>query len=344
VRLGDLATLLGARLLGDADVDGAIDIVGLKNVAEAGVGHVGFVAHAHERQAAFSTGASALLVDLDFAAEHAHELPCPVLVADVPSVALRLAIEALHPIPVTPSAGRHPSAVVAASAVVGSDVVLGAGVVIEDGVVVGDGCVLGPHVVLRHGVRLGQGVRIGPGTVVGDDGFVFDDDGVPIRPVASVVIDDGVWLGANVAVDRGLLRDTRIGRDCRIDNLVQVGHDVVIGANVVVVAQVGIAGYVTIGDGVTIAGQAGVNPHVRIAAGVRVGGQAGVTNDVDVTGAVVAGTPAFLHHEWLKAMARLKHLDATERRLRAAERTLARLAPSPASPASSTTSTTRDPP
>ena len=331
MKLGDLATLIGARLIGDADVDGATEIAGLKNVAEAGVGHVGFVAHAHERRAAFSTGASALLVDLDFAAEHAHELPCPVLVADVPSVALRLAIEALHPIPTEPR-GRHPSAVVADSAVVGSDVVLGAGVVIEDDVVVGDGCVVGPNVVLRHGVCLGLRVRVGPGTVIGDDGFVFDDDGVPLRPVASVVIGDDVWLGANVSVDRGLLRDTRIGARGRIDNLVQVGHDVVIGANVVIVAQVGIAGWVTIGDGVTIAGQAGVNPHVRIASGVRVGGQAGVTNDIDTDGAVVAGTPAFAHHEWLKAMARLKHLDATERRLRRLERTVATLTASVSPP------------
>jgi UDP-3-O-[3-hydroxymyristoyl] glucosamine N-acyltransferase len=182
----------------------------------------------------------------------ARSLPCPVLVADVPSVALRLAIEALHPIPTEPR-GRHPSAVVAVSALIGSDVVLGAGVVIEDDVVVGDGCVVGPNVVLRHGVCLGLRVRVGPGTVIGDDGFVFDDDGVPLRPVASVVIGDDVWLGANVSVDRGLLRDTRIGARGRIDNLVQVGHDVVIGANVVIVAQVGIAGWVTIGDGVTIA-------------------------------------------------------------------------------------------
>lgn len=331
MRLGDLAALLGVRFLGDADVDGAIDIERVRSVDEADVYDLGFVAHAHDRRVAFRSRAGALLVDEDFAAEHAHELPCPLLVASVPSVALRLAIEALHPITHQPPL-RAPAAVVAVSALIGADVVLGAGVVIEDDVVVGDGCVVGPNVVLRHGVCLGLRVRVGPGTIIGDDGFVFDDDGVPLRPVASVVIGDDVWLGANVAVDRGLLRDTRIGARARIDNLVQVGHDVVIGANVVIVAQVGIAGWVTIGDGVTIAGQAGVNPHVRIASGVRVGGQAGVTNDVDTDGAVVAGTPAFAHHDWLKSMARLKHLDATERRLRRLERTVALLTASVSPP------------
>ena len=343
MRLGDLAALLGVRFLGDADVDGAIDIERVRSVDEADVYDLGFVAHAHDRRVAFRSRAGALLVDEDFAAEHAHELPCPLLVASVPSVALRLAIEALHPITHQPPLRAPAAVVVAVSAVIGADVVLGAGVVIEDDVVVGDGCVVGPNVVLRHGVCLGLRVRVGPGTIIGDNGFVFDDDGVPLRPVASVVIGDDVWLGANVAVDRGLLRDTRIGARGRIDNLVQVGHDVVIGANVVIVAQVGIAGWVTIGDGVTIAGQAGVNPHVRIASGVRVGGQAGVTNDVDTDGAVVAGTPAFAHHEWLKSMARLKHLDATERRLRRLERTVALLTAS-VSPPIPALPTTKDSP
>jgi len=314
MKLGALATLCDARLLGDGDVD----VTHVAAVADASAGAVAFIGHAHDRQAAHTTGASAVIADVDFAAEHAHELPCAVLVADAPSRALRLAIAALHPRPAP--TGRHESAVVASDAVVAADVVIAAGCVLEGGVVVGSGCVLDPGVILRRGVRLGARVRIGPGSVLGDDGFVFDDDGAPIPGVAGVVVGDDCWIGANVCIDRGLLRDTRLGARCRIDNLVQIGHDVVLGDDVVVVAQTGIAGHVTVGDGCTLAGQSGVNPHVRIAAGVRVGGQAGVTHDVVDAGAVLSGTPAFAHHAWLKAMARLKRLDDVERRLRALER------------------------
>lgn len=314
MKLSDLAAAIDARLLGDADVE----VVGVASVGEAAATDVAFIGHAHDRAAARVTAAAAVIADLDFAAEHAHELPCAVLVAESPSRALRLALAALRPLPAIP-AGRHQSAVIAAGAVVAGDASVGPGVVIESGVVVGAGCVVGPRVVLRRGTRLGARVRIGPGTVLGDDGFVFDDDGVPIPGVAGVVIGDDCWIGANVCIDRGLLRDTRLGARCRVDNLAQIAHDVVLGDDVVVVAQTGIAGHATIGDGCTFGGQSGVNPHVRLAPRVRVGGQAGVTHDVTTDGAVVAGTPAFAHHAWLKAMARLKRRDLVERRLRALE-------------------------
>jgi UDP-3-O-[3-hydroxymyristoyl] glucosamine N-acyltransferase len=316
MRLAELAARCGARLIGDGDVVvarvGAID--------EADRGTVAFIGHAHDRQAARSTQAAAVIADDDFGAEHAHELPCAVLVASAPARALRLAIEALHPISAPRSHTlRHPSAVIADTAQVADDVVVGAGCVVEEDVVIGAGSVLHPSVVVRRGVRLGARVRVGPGSVLGDDGFVFDEGGVHVAGAAGVVVGDDCFIGATVCIDRGLLRDTRLGARCRVDNLVQIGHDVVLGDDVVIVAQAGLAGHATVGIGASIGGQAGLNPHVRLAPRVRVGGQAGVTNDVVNEGAIVAGTPAFLHHEWLKAMARLRRQDELERRLRALE-------------------------
>jgi UDP-3-O-[3-hydroxymyristoyl] glucosamine N-acyltransferase len=264
-----------------------------------------------------------------------------VFAAVEPARVLLSAIALLHPAPPLVS-GVSSSAVVDVDAVIGAGVFVGDNAVIGkatigagsrigalcfvgDGVVVGAGCVLSPGAIVLHGVTLGERVLIGPGSVVGDDGFVFAPAGtqnLPVRHAAAVVIGDDVELGANVCVDRGLLRDTRIGARTKIDNLAQVAHDVVIGADVVIIAQVGIAGFATIGDQVALAGQAGVNPHVRVAPRVRVGGQAGVVNDVDVDGAVVSGTPAFAHHDWLKSMARFKTLDALEKRVRRIERTL----------------------
>ncbi len=328
MRLADLAAAIEARLIGDGDVD----VSAVRAVDDATACDVTFAAHAHERRAAFSCAAAAVIVDEAFAADHAHELPCAVLCADSPPRALQRAIEVLHAAPASRARHRgiHPSAVVAASARFGTDVDVGALCVVGRDVVVGDGCVLLPGAILLDGVRLGNNVRVGPGSVVGDDGFVFApgsgahrDENLPIRHLASVVLEDGVELGANVCVDRGFLRDTVVGARTRVDNLVQVAHDVVIGADSVVTAQVGIAGYARLGRRVAIAGQAGINPHARLADDVRVGGQSGVTHDVVDVGAVVSGTPAFGHHEWLKAMARLKTLDALEKRVRLLEQQLA---------------------
>ena len=303
MKLGVLAELTGARLIGAADVE----VVSVCAVVGAGPSDLAFVGHAHDRHEARITQAAALLVDEEFAANCAHELPCPVLCAADSSVVLARCIDALHPLPQR-FVGIHDRAVIASSAVIGVDVDIGAGVVIGEGCVIGDGCVIGENAVLKHGVRLGKRVRVGPGCVFGDDGFVFASDGRPVRHVGCVVVDDDVWFGANVCVDRGLLRNTFVGARSKIDNLVQVAHDVVIGEDVVIAAFVGIAGHATVGAGASIAGQAGVNPHVIIAPRVRVGGQAGVTHDIDVDGAAVSGTPAFAHRDWLKAMARMRRL------------------------------------
>ena len=312
----------------------------MRAIDEAGATDLSFAAHAHERRAAFSCAAAAVIVDDEFAADHAHELPCAVLASPEPSRTLLAAIAALHPAPSLP-VGIDPSAQVDDDAVIGAGVFIGRNAVVGkarladgcrigplcfvgDDVVVGAGSVLHPGAILLAGVTLGARVVIGPGSVVGDDGFVYAPAGaqnLPVRHAGSVILGDDVELGANVCVDRGLLRDTCVGPRTKIDNLVQVAHDVVIGADVVVIAQVGIAGFAIIGDQAALAGQSGVNPHVRIAARVRVGGQAGVVSDVDDDGAVVSGTPAFPHHAWLKSMARLKTLDALEKRVRVLERT-----------------------
>ncbi len=299
MQLGALAAAIGARLLGDAD----LEVVRVCAIDEAHAGDLAFVDHAHARRAAFRTTATAILVDETFAANHAHELDCAVVCGDDVSLLLLRALQTLHPTS-TSTARIHPSATIADSAVIAADVLVGPGVVVEDDVVVGAGTTLGPHVVLRRGVHIGARVRIGSGCVIGDEGFVFASDGTPVPHVASVIVDDDVWLGANVCIDRGLLRDTRVGARSRIDNLVQVAHDVVIGSDVVIAALVGIAGHATIGAGASLAGQAGIGPHVRLAPRVRVGGQAGVTTDVVDEGAAVSGTPAFPHRDWLKATAR----------------------------------------
>jgi UDP-3-O-[3-hydroxymyristoyl] glucosamine N-acyltransferase len=303
MQLGALAAAIGARLLGDAN----LEVVRVCAIENARAGDLAFVDHAHARRAAFHTTATALIVDETFAANHAHELDCAVLCGDDTSLLLLRALQTLHPTE-TPPPRRHPSATIAASTSIAADVSVGPGAVVEDDVVIGAGTILGPHVVLRRGVHIGARVRIGAGCVLGDEGFVFASDGTPVPHVGSVAVDDDVWLGANVCIDRGLLRDTRIGARCRIDNLVHIAHDVVIGCDVVIAALVGIAGHATIGAGASLAGQAGIGPHVRLAARARVGGQAGVTTDVVDEGAAVSGTPAFPHRDWLKATARSRRI------------------------------------
>jgi len=246
--------------------------------------------------------------------------------------------------------GIHPSAVIDPSAQIGADVqigplaVIGARAVIGAGSVIGPQCyvgadaVLGAGAFLREGVRLAARVTIGarffahPGAVVGADGFSFvtpEPSGVEkaratlgdqgavtaqawarIHSLGSVSIGDDVELGANSCIDRGTVRDTRIGDRVKFDNLVHIGHNVVIGNDCLICGQVGIAGSTQVGNNVVLAGQTGVGDNLFIGDNVITGGATKVMSNVPA-GRVMLGYPAVKmdsHIESYKALRRLPRL------------------------------------
>jgi UDP-3-O-[3-hydroxymyristoyl] glucosamine N-acyltransferase len=128
------------------------------------------------------------------------------------------------------------------------------------------------------------------------------------------VIEDDVEIGANSTIDRGALKETRIGRGTKIDNLVHVGHNCEIGEDVILVALTGISGSSTVGSGAVIAGQVGIGDHVHVGPGVILGGQSGVFNGKTLTneghkpGTVFFGTPARPLKQVLREQATLARL------------------------------------
>jgi len=186
-------------------------------------------------------------------------------------------------------------------------------------------------------VRIGNRVVIQDGAVLGSDGFGFarraDGTHHKIPQIGGVVIEDDVEIGAQTAIDRPAVGETRIGAGSKIDNLVQVAHGVTVGRNVLLAAQVGVAGSTTIEDGVTLAGQVGVAGHLTIGKGVVATAQTGIPNSVE-PGAFISGYPAIANRDWLKSSAvfrRLpdmrKQLAELEARIRELETKLAEVAP-----------------
>ncbi|MGD0096435.1 MAG: UDP-3-O-(3-hydroxymyristoyl)glucosamine N-acyltransferase [Terracidiphilus sp.] len=198
-----------------------------------------------------------------------------------------------------------PCAVIGDGASVGAGTRIEAGAVIGDGVQIGRDCRIYPRVVLYPGVTLGNRVIVHAGAVLGADGFGYVRDAKTGRYTqfpqqGTLVIEDDVEIGANTTIDRGALRETRIGRGTKTDNLVHVGHNCEIGEDVILVTGVGISGSCTVGNGAVIAGQVGIGDHAHIGPGVILGGQAGVLSGKTVTnegmgvkpGTVLWGTPA----------------------------------------------------
>ena len=187
---------------------------------------------------------------------------------------------------------------------------------------------------IRERVSLGHRVVVQDGAVIGSDGFGFarraDGTHHKIPQVGGVTIEDDVEIGANAAIDRPAVGETRVGAGTKIDNLVQVAHGVTIGRDVLLAAQVGIAGSSTLEDKVTLAGQVGVAGHLTIGTGVIATAQTGIPNSVDA-GSFISGYPAIDNRDWLKSSAvfrRLPELKKTvsdlQKRLEALE---ARLGP-----------------
>jgi UDP-3-O-[3-hydroxymyristoyl] glucosamine N-acyltransferase len=220
----------------------------------------------------------------------------------------------------------YPFAYIGENAAVGSDTVVYPGAFIGDGSTIGKGCLIYPHVTIRESVTIGNGVIIHPGAVIGSDGFgyVFKD-GVhhKIPQVGTVIVEDGVEIGANTTIDRATTGVTRIGAGTKIDNLVQIAHNVKIGRAAVIVAQVGIAGSSEIGDGVVLGGQVGVADHATIEAGVMVGAQSGLMGHV--TRGAYSGSPAIPHRDWLKSMALFSKLPELNKRIRELEEKISSL-------------------
>jgi UDP-3-O-[3-hydroxymyristoyl] glucosamine N-acyltransferase len=214
--------------------------------------------------------------------------------------------------------------------VVGEGAQLGAGVVLHSGVVVGDNCKLGPNTILFPNVtiyprtEIGQRVRIHAGTVIGADGYGYVlDQGAhrKVPQVGNVIVGDDVEIGANVAIDRGALGPTVIGKGTKIDNLVQIAHNVQIGEHCIVIAQVGVAGSTKLGNYVILAGQAGVGGHLKIGDKVTVGAQAGVMNDIP-DGQMWLGSPAQPDKQTKRQMIAIQHLPELLRRVTRLEKKL----------------------
>jgi UDP-3-O-[3-hydroxymyristoyl] glucosamine N-acyltransferase len=212
-----------------------------------------------------------------------------------------------------------PCAVIGEGASLGAGTRVEAGAVIGQNVHIGEHCRIYPRVTIYSGTTLGNRVVVHAGAVLGADGFGYVRDAATgaytqFPQQGTLVIEDNVEIGANSTIDRGALRQTRIGRGTKIDNMVHVGHNCDIGQNVILVALTGISGSCTVGDGAVIAGQVGIGDHAHIGPGVILGGQAGVFSGAKVTneglkpGTVLWGTPARPLKQVLRELAVLARL------------------------------------
>jgi UDP-3-O-[3-hydroxymyristoyl] glucosamine N-acyltransferase len=334
MKLGELATKLGAELHGDAE----LEITGVKGIEEAGPAEVTFVANPKYAGLARTTRAAAVLVEPEF-----PEIEAATLRLKNPYLAFSRALGFFYQPPVY-APGIHPTAVIDPTALIGEGAHIGAYVVIGPRVMLGAQATLLPHVVLYPGVEagshlfahahavvredciLGDDVTLENGAIVGADGFGFakNDDGhwEKIPQSGPVRLGNRVDVQANATIDRATVGETRIGDGTKVDNLVQVGHASHVGENTLICAQAGLAGSSIIGNNVILTGQTGVAGHCTVGDGVILTAQSAVSHDIPA-GKVISGSPGFDNRVWLRAVSLFQRLPELAKRLDRVEKKLA---------------------
>jgi UDP-3-O-[3-hydroxymyristoyl] glucosamine N-acyltransferase len=336
MKLGELAARLGCRLEGDPD----IEITGVAGLEQAEPGQLTFLANMKYAPKVKTTRASAILVQ-----QPARDAALASLVSENPYLDFARALGFFYQ-PPRPPPGIHPTAVIAATASIGEGASIGPYVTVGERVALGRNAVLHPHAVIYEGAQIGEDFtahshavvrefcRVGDrvilqnGVVVGGDGFGFAKraDGTHYKIVQSgvTVIEDDVEIQSLTSIDRATMGETRVKRGAKLDSLVQVGHACVVGEDNIICAQAGLAGSSILGKSVLLAGQSGISGHLTIHDNATIYAQAGVGGDV-AAGSIVAGSPAFEHRTWLRAITAFPKLPDLVRAVRQLEKRLERL-------------------
>jgi UDP-3-O-[3-hydroxymyristoyl] glucosamine N-acyltransferase len=278
-----IANFLGARLTGD--VNG--QATGINEIHKVEKGDLVFVDHPKYYDKCINSAASYIIIN-----KEVDQLPegKALLIVDQPFEAYLKIVRHFRPF-------EPAEKMISDTAVVGKNTYIAPGVFIGHHVVIGDNCFIHPHVTVLDHCVIGNNVIIQSGSVIGSDAFYYNskkDRELWYRKMEScgrVVLEDGVEIGANCTIDRGVSHDTRIGAGTKMDNLIHIGHDTVTGKNCLFAGQVGIAGAVDIGNGVILWGQVGVSKTLSIGDNAVVLAQSGVPSSLEA-GKVYFGYPA----------------------------------------------------
>lgn len=271
VPLTEIATLIGARIVGEKDREAS----GINEIHKVEEGDLVFVDHPKYYQKCISSAASFIIINQETSFPPHKSL----LVVDEPFEAYQKIVQHYRPfIPsqktISDTATIGEGSIVMPGAIIGNHVQIGKNTMIYPNAVIMDHCVIGDNVIIQSG------------TVIGSDAFYYNKKtarDIHYKKMLSggrVVIEDSVEIGANCTIDRGVSGDTVIGAGTKMDNLVHIGHDTVVGKNCLFAAQVGIAGATTIEDEVILWGQVGVSKTLTIGKGAEILAQSGVPSSL----------------------------------------------------------------
>jgi UDP-3-O-[3-hydroxymyristoyl] glucosamine N-acyltransferase len=315
VTLGEIASRLGGRVVGDA----ATPIRQVGSLESAAAGAITFLSSPKHKAKLAATNASAVILAKEF--EGLTSLPR--IVCESPYLYFARVSQLFNPL-TSQEPGVHPTAVISSKAKLGKGVSIGAGCVVGDDVTIGERSCLYPRVVVYHGCSLGARVVLHSGVVIGADGFGIaqDDAGrwVKIPQIGAVRVGDDVEIGANTTIDRGALDDTLIEEGVKLDNQIQIGHNCRIGAHTAMAGCVAVAGSADIGRHCTVGAASVILGHLKLADHVHISAGTVISRSIHKPGTYTGLFPFDDNESWAKNTAVVRGLADLAARLRALEK------------------------
>lgn len=335
------AAQIAGFLKGTVDGNPEEKVSSLSKIEEGKPGTMTFLANPKYTPFIYSTKASIIVVNADFAPSQpvggtlirvadAYASFAMLLEMFGKSKPEQTGISGLSFVDPSARMGNHTS--IGEFSVVGRDSVIGNGVLIYPqvfigrNVAIGDNTVLYPGVKIYHDCVIGANCTLHSGVVIGSDGFGFAPDSAnqyrKIPQLGNVVLEDNVEVGSNTTIDRATLGSTVIRRGVKLDNLIQIAHNVEIGENTVIAAQSGVSGSTKIGRNCMIGGQVGIVGHLTIADDVKIGAGSGVEASITKQGAIMLGAPAIEISKARRNFIHWRNLDDIVKKIYFIEKTL----------------------
>ncbi|BAS67892.1 UDP-3-O-(3-hydroxymyristoyl)glucosamine N-acyltransferase [Bathymodiolus septemdierum thioautotrophic gill symbiont] len=312
--LGEIATYIDAKLIGDA----SIEINSLASSANAQKNQLTYISKRKYRTDLLTSKASAVILDQDLV----NDCPTNALVVD--NVHLAFAkishyfkqqsthLNGIHTSAVINSNNIANNCTIAENVVIGQNCRIASGTVIEANVVIGNNANIQANVTILQGTTIGNNAVISAGSVIGSEGFgnALDDQGhwYSIAHLGNVVIGDDVNIGANTVIDRGTLEDTQIQNGVHLDNLVHIAHNVILGEHAAIAAGVTVGGSAVLGKYCQIGGGTVIASHMHLDDGTIVTGSSTVDKHLS-KGHYTGFTSISPHSDWKRSQLWLLKLD-----------------------------------
>ena len=174
-------------------------------------------------------------------------------------------------------------------AIISRNAIIEPNVQIDNNVYIGSGCII------KSGTWIKKNSIILENTVIGTDGInipvITNGKNLFFPHLAGVIIDEGVRIGANCVIVRGILKNTFVGKNTIIGNLCNIGHSVSIENNLWIATSVTIGGFTSIGKKTNIGLGATIKNSLKIGKNSNIGMGSVVTKSQNNNSSVF-GNPA----------------------------------------------------